>query len=127
MEDKLKEALSDPETLEQLYRQDKQGFKSTFNKITSDIISTDLIRFWQVRLQDTVEQKVNFTPLIITLIAVIFMARIPQIFGFSESIKEMFELKNLVIIAFAGITFYELLRKENSKLIYWLGFLVFFL
>jgi len=126
MEDKLKEALSDPETLEQLYRQDKQGFKSAFNKVTSDITSTDLIRFWQVRLQEAVEQKVNFTPLIITLIAVIFMARIPQIFGFSESIKEMFELKNLVIIAFAGITFYELLRKENSKLIYWLGFLVFF-
>jgi len=126
MEKRLKEALDNPEVLEQLYRQDKHRFKSVFQKVTSEVLPSDLIRFWQVRLQDTIEQKVNFTPLIISLIAVIFLVRIPQIFGFSESIKEMFELKNLVIIAFAGITFYELLRKENSKLIYWLGFLVFF-
>jgi len=73
MEDKLKEALNDPEALEQLYRKDKHGLKSNFNKITSDIIPTDLIRFWQVRLQDTIKQRVNFTPLIISLIAIIFL------------------------------------------------------
>ena len=126
MENKIKEALNDPEALEQLYRQDKHGFKSAFQKVTSEVLPSDLIHFWQVRLQDTIEQKVNFTPLIISLIAVIFLARIPQIFGFSDSMKELFEIKNLLLIAFAGITFYELLRKENSKLFFWLGFLVFY-
>jgi hypothetical protein len=126
MEEKIKDVLTEPETLEKLYRQDKHNFKLAFSKVTSELTPTDLIRFWQIRLQAPQQLKINFTPLVFSLIVVLFLSQIPQILRFSQSEKEFFDIRNLVLIAFAGLTLYELLRNGRSKLIFWLGFSVFF-
>ncbi|MCF7912405.1 MAG: hypothetical protein K9M99_07745 [Candidatus Cloacimonetes bacterium] len=126
MEHKIIDAISEPEILEKLYRKDRQGFILAFNKVTSDLASTDLIRFWQIRLQSPPQQKVDFTPLFVSLILVVFLTWIPQIFHFSSAQKFYFNSRNLFLIGFAGLSLYELIKNKGTQLIYRLGFAVFY-
>ncbi len=134
VENNIKTALTDPQKLEELYQKDKQKFRQAFRNIISDLEPTDLIRYWQIRLQFQENQiykfsfgKRNFLWLLLCIILVTFLVRLPHLFNFSDSIREMYEIRNFGIIIFLGITLYELLRKGTKELNLWLGFTLAFM
>ena len=49
MKQQIIECISDPDKLENLYRQDQQDFEKSFSEISGDY-DTSLVRFWKIRL-----------------------------------------------------------------------------
>jgi hypothetical protein len=51
MKDELNQNIENPEELEKLYRTDKQGFNKSFRELFSEGLTTELQRFWDIRLR----------------------------------------------------------------------------
>ncbi len=47
---RIKEHIGDPEKLEQLYREDRNGFESGFEEVYSETEKSELLRYWRIRL-----------------------------------------------------------------------------
>ena len=50
MKEKIKEHINNPEKLEQLYRDDRAGFKSGFEDLYTELDKSELAQYWKVRL-----------------------------------------------------------------------------
>ncbi len=112
MKAKIKEFINDPEKLEQLYRDDKNGFESGFEEVYPEIGKSGLSEYWRIRLDyDKKPDKVNSINLadILILIAACFTAgfliKIPDILSVGLD-DFMFYEKNAAIIVFLGLTIY---------------------
>jgi len=112
MIEKIKENISDPEKLEQLYREDRKSFTSGFEKIYSEIQKYELARYWKIRLDfDKIPEKIKKVDLREVLIMISacllagFLIKLPDLFNFPMS-REHFYEKNLAIIVFLSLTIY---------------------
>jgi hypothetical protein len=111
MKERIKEYINNPEKLEQLYRDDRNAFKSGFEEAYSEIEKSELSEFWKIRLDyNKLPDKIKKTNLmdIFILISVCliigFLIKIPQIFNIR--LTEIFYMKNAGIIVFSGLTIY---------------------
>lgn len=112
MKEKIKACISNPEKLEQLYRDDRKSFESEFEKIYPEIEKSDLARFWKIRLDsEKMPARINrismldITVLIIACIVAGFMIKIPDLFNIGLSDTNFYE-KNAGIIVFLGLSIY---------------------
>ena len=111
MKERIKEHISDPEILEELYHDDRIAFESGFEEVYSEIEKSELSKFWKIRLDyNKLPDKIKKTNLwdIFILISVClitgFLIKIPYIFNVQS--MEVFYLKNAGIIVFTGLTIY---------------------
>lgn len=131
MKQQIIENISNAENLERLYRNNKQGFRNSFEEIANDY-NTDLIHFWKLRLA-TETNITNKSFLKLDLIVVIIISlitgllvKIPELFPFFKlnvyKYNEIFYFRNLAIIVFNGIILYTLWQNKifnkNKILIY---------
>jgi hypothetical protein len=112
MEERIKEYISDPEKLEQLYRDDRKSFVSGFEKVYPEIEKSDLARFWKIRLDsEKMPARINrinvldITVLITACIVAGFLIKIPDLFNIGLSDNNFYE-KNAGIIVFLGLSIY---------------------
>ena len=73
MKDQLNQNIDNPEELEKLYQGDKQGFNSSFRELFSDGISTELQRFWDIRLRYEFPEAVKQTATAVSEGLIIFI------------------------------------------------------
>ncbi len=119
MKTKIKDHLSDPQYLEQLYRSDKKSFTNAFYEIYPDISNHVLAEFWKHRLetqnkQQPVAVKKNILFLILACLIAGVLIKIPQIFGFDPDIYPFYE-RNAGLIVFLGLAFYAFFTKAIVK------------
>ncbi len=123
MHDKIKANISNPEMLEKLYRNDRKGFESAFDKIYPEIENTEPAKFWKARLEYNKKPdrtKAFALSEIVIVIAVClitaFLIKIPDLFHISFS-DSVFYQKNAAIIVFFGLTLYTIWinRISDSK------------
>jgi len=114
MIEKIKENISNPEELEKLYRYDRKSFESGFEKIYTEVESSDLAKFWKIRLdsEKTPDKVMRRSPsdIIIIIAACIltgFLIKIPDIFDIKLT-DFLFYEKNAGIIVFFGLTLYAI-------------------
>jgi len=121
MHDKIKANISNPEMLEKLYRNDRKGFESAFDKIYPE--NTEPAKFWKARLEYNKKPdrtKAFALSEIVIVIAVClitaFLIKIPDLFHISFS-DSVFYQKNAAIIVFFGLTLYTIWinRISDSK------------
>ena len=112
MKGKIKAYISDPEKLEQLYRDDRKSFESGFYEVYPEIEKSDLARFWKIRLDsEKMPARINrinlpdITVLIIACIVAGFLIKIPDLFNIGLSDTNFYE-KNAGIIVFLGLSIY---------------------
>jgi hypothetical protein len=112
MKAKIIENINNPEKLEQLYRDDRKSFVSSFEEVYSEIDKIELAKYWKIRLDfDNMPDKIKKTNLmdIVVLISACliagFLIKIPDIFNLKQT-NLLFYEKNAVIIAFLGLTIY---------------------
>ena len=130
----IRENISQPEALENLYRADKVSFKTDFELIYPEIQDSEIAKFWKIRLAfDQPEEKtISFNKLdtillIITCLFTGFLIKLPEIF--SIDLKEFFFYeKNAGIIVMFGLSVYAILTNKISdrkKLVFlFLAFLI---
>jgi len=115
MKDRVIENINNPETLEQLYQQNKQVFLSSFAEISEDY-NSDLVKFWKIRLAQETEIKTKefskLDLLVVLLLSVVtgLFAKLPAIF--QQINTEFFYTRDLAIIVFNGIILYTLWQKK---------------
>jgi len=100
--------LDQPAQLEQLYRNDKNGFKQAFNSLYPDIREHIIAQYWHERLNFTGTASAWGTrqDLVFVLIAAAIagcITKFPAIFGFNE---EFFYSRNIGFIIFPPLTAY---------------------
>lgn len=112
MINKIKENISHPEILENLYRTDRKSFTDGFKNIYSEIKETDLGKFWKIRLdhdkhklKSGVLNKTDVLVLILASMLTGFLIKIPVFFNIHLS-EFLFYEKNAGIIVFLGLTIY---------------------
>ncbi|MBN2367123.1 MAG: DUF4153 domain-containing protein, partial [Calditrichaeota bacterium] len=125
MEDRIKENILNPETLEQLFRENRKSFEAAFEKIYSEIEKYELAKYWKIRLDSdkTPEKikKINLSDIYVMIIACLtagFLIKIPDLFNFSLT-DTLFYEKNAGIIVFLGLTIFIIginKIKESKKL-----------
>jgi hypothetical protein len=119
MKQQIIENINDPEALEKLFRKDKNGFAHSFPEASAGI-DNDLVRFWRVRLNhETSGQQHQFRKSDIIILAIIstmmaLLLKAHVIFGNME--MEEYWSRNLVIIAFAGLTTWFILKNRMTTL-----------
>jgi hypothetical protein len=114
MTEEIKQNISNPEKLEQLYREDRKSFESGFEEIFKEFEDNELAKYWKIRLEyDKSPEKVKritgsdlFIMLAVCCIAG-FLVRIPAIFNIKLSDFQFYE-KDAGIIFFLGLTIYTL-------------------
>ncbi|MCX6302992.1 MAG: DUF4153 domain-containing protein [Bacteroidia bacterium] len=112
MKDRIKEHINNPEKLEQLYRDDRMAFESSFEEVYSEIETSELAKYWKIRLDynktpDKIK-KFNLLDIIILISACLitgFLIKIPDIFNVRMTDFIFYE-KNAGIIVFFGLTIY---------------------
>lgn len=111
MKEKIKEHISNPEKLEQLYHDDRNAFQSGFEEVYSEIEKSELSKYWKIRLDyNKIPDKIKKTNLLDIFILISacliagFLIKIPDIFN--VRMTEIFYLKNAGIIVFSGLTIY---------------------
>jgi hypothetical protein len=114
MYNEIKSHTGDPEMLEKLYRDDKKGFRTAFEKIYPEIADTEAARFWQVRLSYDSRPEMlkgfslpELVRVIIPMVLVALLIKIPAFFSLAYT-DEVFYFRNAALIVFAGLTFYTL-------------------
>jgi len=112
--DGIKVNLDNPEMLEKLYRDDRKGFRSAFDKLYPDIAGSGTARFWKARLEFDNKPEImkaftlsEITTVVAICLVTAFLIKIPSLFrlGFSD---EIYYTKNAAIIVFFGLTLYTL-------------------
>jgi hypothetical protein len=129
------ESLGDPETLEKLYRDDKQGFTRSFNSIIADRQDSELIRFWKLRLTPDAKPvgafpwKMDLLAVIILCLICALLSFIPDIFGIADT--NYFYIRYLPVILFNGLIIYTFWQSKGLTLknlgIYGLSLLILLL
>jgi hypothetical protein len=112
MKERIKEHINNPEKLEQLYRDDRMAFESSFEEVYSEIEKSELAKYWKIRLDynktpDKIK-KFNLLDIFILISACIiagFLIKIPDIFNVKMTDFIFYE-KNAGIIVFFGLTIY---------------------
>lgn len=106
-------SLGDPGLLEKLYRNDRKGFKNSFEEVYPDIQNTEAAKFWKTRLDYETRTDLfrNITPLeIIKVLTVclvtVILIKIPLIMGWPDQDSEGFYFRNAALIVFFGLTLY---------------------
>src|SRR5687767_2509286 len=120
MKDAIISNLDDARNLELLYRDNKAGFRKTFNLLYPDIKGKTSAQIWHERLnheQDEISwgsaKELGFV-IVLALLAG-FIAKFPDIFGLEE---EYFYSRNLSFIVFPFLTLYFVWKKQlHSKLL----------
>jgi len=125
MFDEIKTNLGNPKILEKLYREDRKAFKAAFDRIYTEIESTETAKFWKARLDydispDSLNSPKTFAVTeLITVLAVCmiiaFLVKIPAIFNLSYS-EDIFYIKNAAIIVFFGLTLYTIRFNRINEL-----------
>ncbi len=112
MKERIKEHIRNPEKLEQLYRDDRNGFESGFEEIYSETEKSELLRYWKIRLDYNKlpgkTKKTNRQDIYVLISAcfiVGFLIKIPDIFTVRLTDLVYYE-KNAGIIVFSGLTIY---------------------
>jgi hypothetical protein len=122
MIEKIKESINDPVMLEQLYRSDSKTFESDFEKVYPSLGSSDLAKFWKIRLESDNSgfrlKKLHFPEILKMILACLaagFLIRLPVIFnlGISDS---LFYERNAGIIVFLGLTIYCIAARKYNTL-----------
>lgn len=131
MKNRIIENIDNPEILEQLYRENKQDFCTSFADISDDYDS-DLVKFWRIRLaSESKNDKNQFSKknlVVVILLSLIggFLAKIPTIFP--QINPDIFYTRNLPIIVFNGIILYTFWQNQYFKkinlLVYGLALLI---
>jgi hypothetical protein len=107
--------INDPETLEALFRKDKDAFIRDFDEAASGV-DTELVKFWKIRLKKTenIQQKQGLLKglVVVAAIAVIMalLARLPLLI--KSVTPEDFYLSNLGILIFAGLTAWFIIKNS---------------
>ncbi len=115
MKEEIKNNIDKPQELEKLYRKNKQEFRKSFSEI-SDLVKSDLITFWKIRLTSETAiktDKFSKLDLLIVIILSLFtglLAKLPAFF--SHINPEFFYTRNLPIIVFNGIILYAFWQKR---------------
>jgi hypothetical protein len=132
MIEKIKENANNPEELEKLYRIDRNGFESAFEKVYPEIENSLLVSFWKIRLDSDKEPdllpRLFMTDIMIMIAACLltaFLIKIPLIFKIRLT-EFIFYEKNAGIIVFLGLSLYAAWINrisEKKKLI--ISFLLF--
>jgi hypothetical protein len=111
MKERIKELINNPEKLEQLYRNDRNAFKSSFEEVYSDVEKSGLSKYWKIRLDyDKIPDRISKTNLLDIFIVISsclitgFLIKIPDIFNIRMT--EIFYEKNAGIIISFGLTLY---------------------
>jgi len=119
MKEKIKGNISDPEELENLYRNNRKAFESDFEKVYPEIADSDLAKFWKIRLDSDKAQETikRFSrPAIFIMIAVClfagFLIKIPALFDIDLTSFFFYE-KNAGIIFFFRLTLYAILVNKD--------------
>ncbi len=112
MKEKIRGYINNPAKLEQLYRDDRAGFKSGFEDLYPEIEKSELAQYWRVRMDynkmwDRVKKPslIDIAVLISACFIAGFLIKIPDIFNISMSDLVFYE-KNAGIIVFLGMTVY---------------------
>ncbi|OFY62190.1 MAG: DUF4153 domain-containing protein [Bacteroidetes bacterium RBG_13_43_22] len=122
MKERIKENICNPEKLEQLYRDDRKSFESSFEKVYSEIEKSELAGYWKIRLDfdklpDKIK-KINLSDIFIMIAACLvagFLIKIPDLFNLSLT-DILFYEKNAGIIVFLGLTIYVVWINKTSEL-----------
>jgi hypothetical protein len=113
MKKQILENIDNPEALEKLYRKDKSGFSMDFSEVSADKKS-DLINFWQIRLQSgTVGPNHPFPIRDLGVISILSIAMAFLVKGhlfFSSMNFEEYWGRNLPMIIFSGLTAWFIFR-----------------
>jgi len=122
MKERIKENICNPEKLEQLYRDDRKSFESSFEKVYSEIEKSELARYWKIRLDfDKTPNKIkefNLLDIFIMITACLiagFLIKIPDLFNVKLT-DILFYEKNAGIIVFLGLTIYVVWINKISEL-----------
>jgi hypothetical protein len=114
MKERIKESINQPEVLEKLYHEDRKYFESSFQKIYSEIESTEMARFWKVRLDYIKPQEISnrflgldIFILVITCLITGFLINLPKFFTIDLE-EFLYYEKNAGIIVFLGLTIYAI-------------------
>ena len=114
MKDIISQNLDDPEALEALYRENKNGFANEFHEATEGQDS-ELIRFWRLRLRnDFPLSRMNFLKADLWLLAgislvIALLVKAHLLFAVNE---EDYWLRNLPLIIFSGLTAWFVVKKK---------------
>ena len=109
MKQRIIENITNPDSLEKLYRDNKQDFYTSFTEI-SDNYDSELVKFWRIRLNPEAEANVKAfvkQDLLVVILLSLFtglLAKIPAIFPGIE--PQSFYQRNLPIIVFNGLILY---------------------
>ncbi len=119
MNEKIKKFINDPEKLEKLYREDRESFKSGFEKIYPEIEGSEIAKFWKSRLdfEKSSDKSLRYSGSDIFILAGVclltgFMIKIPDLFKIDLNNFPFYE-KNAGIIVFLGLTIYAFSVKRN--------------
>jgi hypothetical protein len=122
MKEKIKENISNPEKLEQLYHEDRKSFESGFEKVYSEIEKSELARYWKIRLDfDKIPDKIkkfNLSDIFVMIAACLvagFLIKIPDIFNIKLTDILFYEM-NAGISVFLGLTIYVVWINKISDL-----------
>jgi hypothetical protein len=122
MNEQLKANLGNPEMLEKLYRNDRQAFKASFDKIFAEIEGTETAKFWKARLQydiSPVGLRALLLPEVLTVLVICIITglliKIPALFNLSYS-DEIFYMKNAALIVFFGLVLFTIWLNRITEL-----------
>jgi len=109
MKQQIIDNINNPETLEKLYRNNKQDFGKIFTEIC-DNYNSDLVDFWKLRLvpEKDIENKnlLKFDLFFVIAISLftVLLVKLPELF--TKIPNDFFYTRNLAIIVFNGIILY---------------------
>jgi hypothetical protein len=111
MKQKIIENIDNPEALEKLYRENKQDFSAYFSDVAAEH-NTDLVHFWQIRLQNSPDKpglRFDRTDFLVAAgIALItaILSRLPGILPALDD--EFFYSRNIAAIVFSSLILFTL-------------------
>ncbi|MGE5420851.1 MAG: DUF4153 domain-containing protein [Chloroflexota bacterium] len=134
MSDEIKANLSNPESLEKLYRSDRKAFRAAFESNYPEFENTGSAPFWKARLEydstPDILKAITIDEMITVAVACLvtaFLIKIPAMIHLPYS-EEAFYFKNAAIIVFFGLSLYSLRNHRavdpKKALMTGIGFLV---
>ena len=115
MKQEITQHIHDPETLESLYRKDKNAFAQAFPE-ASEGTDTELVRFWLIRLgnENSAEKYIGLKKdLLMLAIFAVVIAVLVKLDSFISTISiGEFLLRNFAMIILAGLTAWFMLKNQ---------------
>lgn len=110
--------VDNAEELEKLYRSEPSKFKAKFNEAYKNLEKSELLQFWNLRLNYSEQTISTFNKqhiLIVIILSIIagFIAKLPFLFNLNE---ELFYTRNVGFISFSMMSIYfATINKINTK------------